>query len=68
MVIVVLAVVGWKFVSGPSTDSSGNDGSSSETSTTPENLLPGIIDIYVTPQADSIYFNDSLGILTVYSS
>lgn len=58
--VVVLALVGWKFMSGPSADPSEKVDNTSATKIEPEKLLPGIIDLNVDPAADSIFFNDSL--------
>lgn len=61
VVVVLLAIAGWKFLLGPSIDiSENNDTTPLTTNDNSEDLLPGIIDINITPEADSIYFNDSL--------
>ena len=59
-VLMILAIVGWKFLSGPSTGTSENGNNTTATNIESEKLLTGIIDINVDPAADSIYFNDSL--------
>ncbi len=59
--VVILAIAGWKFLLGPVSDvADNNSDTTTPVNSDPADLLPGIIDINVTPEADSIYFNDSL--------
>jgi len=60
VVVIILAIAGWKIFSGPSDDATADNDNNTATGDVPENLLPGIIDLNLTPEADSIYFNDSL--------
>ncbi len=61
VVVVILSIAGWKYLSGPSTDiADRTDTTPTTTNDNSDDLLPGIIDINVDPEADSIYFNDSL--------